>query len=151
MTADVPTLMLMVIVSSVVMAGALLVLGGWRRQDGLPYWAGALLLGGAGYALFLTRGRLPDMLSIVLANALLSSMFSGMIAAVQCFHGHPPRWLRLVVLPTMGPRRIGSGSPQRMAGAPLAPWPGCEVSRMWRTGGGLSMGTIRGSKGGKIR
>ena len=101
MTADVPTLMLMVIVSSVVMAGALLVLGGWHRQDGLPYWAGALLLGGAGYALLLLRGRVPDALSIVLANALLSSMFSGMVAAVQCFHGHPPRWLRLLVPPVL--------------------------------------------------
>ena len=99
MTADIPTLMLMVIVSSVVMAGALLVLGGWRRQDGLPYWAGALLLGGAGYALFLTRGRLPDVFSIVLANTMVSAMFSGLTAAVQCFQGQPPRWLRLLVVP----------------------------------------------------
>ena len=101
MTADVPTLMLMVIVSSVVMAGALLVLGGWRRQDGLPYWAGALLLGGAGYALFLTRGRLPDVFSIVLANTVVSAMFSGLTAAVQCFQGQPPRWLRLLVPPAV--------------------------------------------------
>lgn len=99
MTADIPTLMLMVIVSSVVMAGGLLVLGGWRRQDGLPYWAGALLLGGAGYALFLTRGRLPDVFSIVLANTMVSAMFSGLTAAVQCFQGQQPRWLRLLVVP----------------------------------------------------
>ena len=99
MTADVPTLMLMVIVSSVVMAGGLLVLGGWRRQDGLPYWAGALLLGGAGYALFLTRGRLPDAFSIVLANTMVSAMFSGLTAAVQCFQGQRPRWLRLLAVP----------------------------------------------------
>ena len=96
MIADVPTLLLMVTVSSVVMAGALLLLGGERRQDGLPYWAGALLLGGAGYALFLLRGRVPDALSVVLGNALLSAMFSGLTAAVQRFQGRTPRWLLLL-------------------------------------------------------
>ena len=74
MTADVPTLLLMVILSSVVMAGALLVLGGWQPKDGLPYWAGALMLGAAGYTLFLLRGRVSDLWSIVLANALLAAM-----------------------------------------------------------------------------
>ena len=101
MTADVPTLLLMVIVSSVVMAGALLVLGGWRRQDGLVYWAGALLLGGAGYALFLMRGHLPDAFAVVLANTMVSAMFSGLTAAVQCFQGQPPRWLRLLTAPAL--------------------------------------------------
>lgn len=91
----------MVIVSSVVMAGALLVLGGWRRQDGLVYWAGALLLGGAGYALFLMRGHLPDAFAVVLANTMVSAMFSGLTAAVQCFQGQPPRWLRLLTAPAL--------------------------------------------------
>src|SRR5881409_3530332 len=44
------------------------------------------------------------------------------------------RWLRLVVLPTTGPRSAGSPAPQCNAGAPVAPWPGCDVSRMWRDG-----------------
>lgn len=101
MHADVPTLMLMVIVSSVVMAGALLVLGGGRRQDGLPYWAGALLLGGAGYTLFLLRGQASDLLSVVLANTLVSCMFGMLIAAVQCFQGQSPRWWMLALAPAL--------------------------------------------------
>ena len=44
MTADIPTLLLMIVVSSVVVAGALLVLNGNQRRDGLQYWAIALLL-----------------------------------------------------------------------------------------------------------
>ena len=99
MNADVPTLLLMVTVSSGTMAAAMLLLGGGSRQDGLPYWAGALLLGAAGYTLFLLRGRVPDLLSIVLANALLSAMFSMVTAAVQCFQGRQPRWGRLLVAP----------------------------------------------------
>ena len=98
MNADVPTLLLMVTVSSGTMAAAMLLLGGGSRQDGLPYWAGALLLGAAGYTLFLLRGRVPDLLSIVLANALLSAMFSMVTAAVQCFQGRQPRWGRLLVV-----------------------------------------------------
>ena len=42
MTADVPTLMLMIVVSSVAMAAALLVLGWGNWRDGLHYWAGSL-------------------------------------------------------------------------------------------------------------
>lgn len=94
MIADVPTLLLMTIVSSVVVAGALLVLGEGNRRDGLQYWAWALVVSGAGYALFLLRGRIPDMFSVVLANTLLSAAFSGLLVAVRCFHGLPLRWRR---------------------------------------------------------
>ena len=99
MIADVPTLLLMTVVSSVVVAGALLVLGEGNRRDGLQHWAWALLLGGAGYGLFLLRGRIPDALSVVLANAILSGMISGLIAAVRCFHGLAPGWPQLLVAP----------------------------------------------------
>lgn len=99
MIADVPTLLLMTIVSAVVVAGALLVLGEGSRRDGLQYWAWALLMGGAGYGLFLLRGHIPDALSVVLANAILSAMFSGLIAAVRCFHGLAPGWPQLLVAP----------------------------------------------------
>lgn len=37
MTADVPTLLLMIIVTSLVTSGALLVLNGNQRNDGLQY------------------------------------------------------------------------------------------------------------------
>ena len=60
MTADVPTLMLMIVVSSVAMAAALLVLGWGNWRDGLHYWAMSLLVGAAGYVLFLLRGQIAD-------------------------------------------------------------------------------------------
>lgn len=101
MNADVPTLLLMVIMSSVVMAGALLLLQGSRRQDGLAHWAGALVLGAAGYALFLLHGRVPAFVSTVPANALVSSMLAVMVAAVQCFQGRTPHWQRLVLAPVL--------------------------------------------------
>ncbi len=101
MTADVHTLLLVVTVTSVAMAGALLLLGGGRRQGGLLYWAMGLLLGGAGYALYLLRGSIPDVLSGVLGNALLSAMFCSLIAAVQCFQGRTPRWLGLLPAPVL--------------------------------------------------
>jgi hypothetical protein len=40
------------------------------------------------------------------------------------------RWLRLVVVPTTGPRSAGVAAPQLMGSAPCRP--ACEVRRMWR-------------------
>ena len=97
MTADIPTLLLMVIVISVVMAGALLALGGVRQRDGLPYWAGALLLGAASHVLFMLSGHVPAVLPVVLGNALLSAAVAGLTAAVQSFQGCAPRWQLLLV------------------------------------------------------
>ena len=96
MTADVPTLLLITILSSVVMAGALLLLGWRNRQDGLQYWAAALLLAAAGYVLFLLRGLIPDVFSVVLGNVLVSASFALLLAAVRCFHALPMRWLALL-------------------------------------------------------
>ena len=40
------------------------------------------------------------------------------------------RWLRVNVLPTIGPRSRGSPRPQRIGNAPCPPSTGCEVRRM---------------------
>src|SRR5438045_1120785 len=40
------------------------------------------------------------------------------------------RWLRLTVVPTIGPRSSAVGAPHWIAGARLGPWPGWEVRRM---------------------
>ena len=96
MTADVPTLLLMTILSSVVMAGALLLLGWRNRQDGLQYWAAGMLLAAVGYVLFLLRGSISDVFSVVLGNVLVSASFSLLLAAVRCFHALPMRWLTVL-------------------------------------------------------
>ena len=94
MTADVPTLLLMIIVTSLVTSGALLVLNGNQRNDGLQYWAGGLLLSALAHTLLLLYGRIPYLLTIVLGNALLSSALAGFWLAVRRFHGLALHWAR---------------------------------------------------------
>lgn len=98
MTADVPTLLLMIVVSSLVVAGALLVLNGRQRSDGLQYWAFALLLSALAHGLLLLYGRIPYLLSIVLGNVLLSCTLAGFLLAVRRFHGLALPWGRIVAL-----------------------------------------------------
>ena len=98
MTADVPTLLLMIIVSSLVASGALLVLNGNQRNDGLQYWAGGLLLSALAHALLLLYGRIPYLLSIVLGNVLLSSALTGFWLAARRFHGLALHWGRTLAL-----------------------------------------------------
>lgn len=98
MTADVPTLLLMIIVTSLVTSGALLVLNGNQRNDGLQYWAGGLLLSALAHTLLLLYGRIPYLLAIVLGNALLSSALAGFWLAVRRFHGLALHWARTLAL-----------------------------------------------------
>ena len=98
MTADVPTLLLMIVVSSLVASGALLLLNGNQRNDGLQYWAGGLLLSALAHALLLLYGRIPYLLSIVLGNVLLSSALTGFWLAVRRFHGLALHWGRTLAL-----------------------------------------------------
>ncbi len=101
MTADVPTLLVMIIVSSVVMAGGLLILGWGSRKDGLHYWAASLLLNAIGYVCFLLRGQLSDLVAIVLANTLISLSFSGLWVAVLRFYGQRFPWCWLLLPPVV--------------------------------------------------
>lgn len=98
MTADIPTLLLMIVVSSVVVAGALLVLNGNQRRDGLQYWAIALLLSSVAHALLLLYGRIPNLLTVVLGNALLASGVGSFLLAVRRFYGLTLYWWRLAAL-----------------------------------------------------
>ena len=97
MTADVPTLLLMIVVSSVVVSAALLVLNGSQRRDGLQYWAAGLLLSAGAHGLLLLYGRIPNVWSVVLGNALLSAALAGFLVAVRRFHGLPLQWVRALV------------------------------------------------------
>ena len=95
MAAHVPTMLAMIIASSLMMAASMAVVGWGRRRDGLGRWAAALLVNAIGHLLIMLRGLIPDVLSIVVGNLMLSSVFVGMIAAVYQFQGRPPRWLLL--------------------------------------------------------
>ena len=96
MAAHVPTMLAMIIASSLMMAASMAVVGWGRRRDGLGRWAAALLVNAIGHLLIMLRGLIPDVLSIVVGNLMLSSVFVGMIAAVYQFQGRPVRWALLV-------------------------------------------------------
>ena len=92
-----PTLLLATVVASVVMALGLLVVGTERRREGVGLWATALLMQALAYVLLAGRGLLPDLVSIVIANALLSGVFACVLGAAYQFNGKPLPWLRMVV------------------------------------------------------
>ena len=96
MTADVPTMLVMIIVSSLLMAACLAVVGSGRRREGLGRWAVALLLSALAHLLLMLRGQVPDVLSIVAGNVLLAGVIVGMTAAVYRFQGRAVPWLWLL-------------------------------------------------------
>ena len=101
MAAHVPTMLAMIIASSLMMAASMAVVGWGRRSDGLGRWAAALLVNAIGHLLIMLRGLIPDLLSIVVGNLMLSSVFVGMIAAVYQFQGRPVRWALLLAPPLL--------------------------------------------------
>ncbi|HQY47142.1 MAG TPA: diguanylate cyclase [Usitatibacteraceae bacterium] len=72
---SVPTLLAATAVASFVMAAALAIVA-YRRMAAFLSWAGALAAHGAAYVLFMMRGVVPDLLSIVVANVALSATFA---------------------------------------------------------------------------
>ena len=101
MAAHVPTMLAMIIASSLMMAASMAVVGWGRRRDGLGRWAAALLVNAIGHLLIMLRGLIPDVLSIVVGNLMLSSVFVGLIAAVYQFQGRPVRWPLLLAPPAL--------------------------------------------------
>mgnify|MGYP001627187856 FL=1 len=101
MAAHVPTMLAMIIASSLMMAVSMAVVGWGRRRDGLGRWAAALLVNAIGHLLIMLRGLIPDLLSIVVGNLMLSSVFVGLIAAVYQFQGRPVRWALLLAPPLL--------------------------------------------------
>ncbi|WP_353619143.1 LPXTG cell wall anchor domain-containing protein [Paracidovorax cattleyae] len=91
-----PTMLVMTVVGSLVMAAGLLLVGARRRREGLGLWAAALLMQSLAYVLLALRGRIPDVLSIVVANGLLAGVFASLLAAVYQFLRRPVPWLHTV-------------------------------------------------------
>ncbi|HTH09088.1 GGDEF domain-containing protein [Acidovorax sp.] len=101
MNAHVPTMLAMIIASSLMMAASMAIVGWGRRRDGLGHWAAALMVNAIGHLLIMLRGLAPDILSVVLGNVLLACVFVGMIAAIYQFQGRPAPWLLLLAAPVM--------------------------------------------------
>ena len=101
MVAHVPTMLAMIIASSLMMAASMAVVGWGRRRDGLGRWAAALLLNAMGHFLLMLYGMVPNGVSIVAGNLLLSCVLVGMIAAIYQFQGRPVRWWLLLLSPVL--------------------------------------------------
>lgn len=99
--AHVPTMLVMVIASFVMMAVAMAVVAWGRRHDGLLHWSVALLVNAVGHTLLLLRGQIPDVISIVGANGMLSGSLALLLAAIFQFQGRSARWMLLLLPPVL--------------------------------------------------
>jgi diguanylate cyclase (GGDEF)-like protein/PAS domain S-box-containing protein len=93
MQAHIPTLFLVIITVSFILA-AVLAAAGYRKKPELMLWASSLVLHGLAFMLFSLRGEISDFLSIVIANIFISAIFV-MIAEGFFFFlkRRPPRFL----------------------------------------------------------
>lgn len=90
MNAHVPTLFLMLIVSSATLTVSVGLVARAQMRDGMGYWAWALAFNTAGYVLYMLRGQISDLLSIVLANVAFSCNLALMAEGVCQFQSRKP-------------------------------------------------------------
>lgn len=97
MNLDARTLLFSLILTNSFMVVSLFVAVSCRegngKQDGIAKWAVAILLQTLTWMLIAMRGSIPDAVSIVVANGLLSGSYALMLAAVGEFQQRAiPRW-----------------------------------------------------------
>jgi len=89
----IPTMFVMILIASTIMAVSLGVIA-YRRLPDLRTWASALALQVLAYVLLSLRGQISDWLSIVIANACITASVSLYVAGLYRFHYQRfPRWL----------------------------------------------------------
>ena len=94
MRYDTPTLLIVLVVSNFLMAGAMWIAFAGRFRDGLGRWTGALVVQGGAWLLIINRESLPELASVSAAIALLAYCWSLQMSALLEFHKRPtPRWL----------------------------------------------------------
>ncbi len=93
MDTHMPTLFLVMVVVGAALSVLVASVAGRGRHDGLTLWAAALALHTLAYMLFAQRGRASDLISIVVANIMLSATFALFAEALYQFQQRPPpRW-----------------------------------------------------------
>jgi diguanylate cyclase (GGDEF)-like protein len=91
---DTLTLLVVLIVSNLLMAGAMWITFAGRFRSGLGQWTGSLIVQGLCWLLVAARNDVPDFASIAVATAFLVYCWSLQVSALLEFHGRPtPRWL----------------------------------------------------------
>lgn len=94
MRYDTPTLLIVLVVSNFLMAGAMWIAFAGRFRDGLGRWTGALVVQGGAWLLIINSRALPELASVAAAIALLAYCWSLQMSALLEFHKRPtPRWL----------------------------------------------------------
>jgi len=89
---DTRTILVVMAISCLIMSAALFITHAGRfRRDGMRLWTAGYAAQFLGAALLAARGVIPDFLSVVLANTLISAGFSLLYAAVREFQGKPCR------------------------------------------------------------
>lgn len=95
-----PSVFWMVVCACVTLASSVYYAAGRNNKDGLQICAAALLAHGAAYALFVLRGQIPDLFSIIIANGLISLSYSLFLWAILKFLCRPIDYF-LLVAPTI--------------------------------------------------
>jgi nicotinamide riboside transporter PnuC len=84
MSLDLSTLFIIAVFTATI-GGALLLLSWLQNRDvrALAFWASAFMVGAIGVALISMRGDIPDVWSIVIANAVIASGYGVMWGGVE--------------------------------------------------------------------
>src|SRR5215217_4522440 len=91
---DTLTLLVVLIVSNLLMAGALWITFAGRFRAGLGPWTGSLIVQGFSWLLIVMRNDVADFITIALATAFLVYCWSLQVSALLEFHDrHTPHWL----------------------------------------------------------
>src|SRR6476659_6927424 len=91
---DPPTLLVVLIVSSFLMAGALSITFAGRFRAGLGKWTASLVVKGLSWLLVTMRNDVPDFVTVGIATGFLVYCWSLQVSALLEFHNRPtPRWL----------------------------------------------------------
>ncbi len=90
-----PTLLLVILVVSFTLSATLASAARRFKRDGMLYWAWGFVLHTLTYVLFVLRGQVSDLVSVVLANTLLAVSFALISEGVQQFL--QVRWSRWLV------------------------------------------------------
>jgi len=80
-----PTLLLVILVVSSTLSATLASVARRFKRDGMLYWAWGFVLHTLTYVLFVLRGHVGDLVSVVLANTLLAVSFALISEGVQQF------------------------------------------------------------------
>lgn len=100
MTLDITTILVLFIFNSLIIAALLAVSFRGRRTAATDLWIASLLVQVAAYVFFVTRGKAPNALTVVLASSLLSLSYAILTDAFCQFFEFPIKrcWIYLPVL-----------------------------------------------------